>query len=321
MKLSTTVEIKPSEEQITREDKVTLMGSCFADHIGSIMSSHYFDVLANPLGILYDPISISRSLARSLQQLVVDPHEVQQSGDRSFHYHFHSRYNAASRDQVAAAISKDLLTTGDHLSCSRWLVLTLGTAYIHELVEGGGLVANCHKMPADRFSKRMLSMEEMHEAWSSLISRLSQLLPELRIIITVSPVRHTRIGMVRNSRSKARLIGLAHRLVEEYGHITYFPAYEIMMDELRDYRFYQEDMIHPSNTAVQLIWQRFVGTYFADDAVQMYTEARKIVALRGHRLLDDTEANRRELDQKLRAMEEQLLRQFPNARSRISPLS
>lgn len=262
MTLSTPVNIVPSSVKITYTDKVLLLGSCFADNIGGKFCEYYFQTTINPFGTLYNPASIATTLNHSIQ-----PSTIHHNGLWHSMLH-HGSFSHPDRDVLLARCeeSKALLRTA--LQDASTIIITFGTSWVYEM--DGLVVANCHKLPADRFVRRCLTVQEIVDMWLPII----QAMPDKHWIFTVSPIRHLKDGMHANQLSKAILlqaIDCLTQLSTTLNHpipsstTQYFPSYEIMLDELRDYRFYAEDMVHPSALAVEYIWQRFVDTYMSLD--------------------------------------------------------
>jgi len=275
----TSVEISTSQHKIDFNDGLLTMGSCFSDNIGSKLKAHYFNTLVNPLGILYNPISIGRALQNILRKQQIDQKACNQRGEVYFHYDYHSDMSALSADALYQNINNALTTSAAKLKTTNWLIITLGTSVVHKLKESNSVVANCHKMPADLFHKSMLTSDE---SFTALYEQM-QVLPDVNIILTVSPIRHTREGVVQNQRSKSRLIECAHQLTEALPYVSYFPAYELMMDELRDYRYYTTDLIHPSAEAINIIWEKFQWAYLTEAAKQKITAISKYLKSKNHK--------------------------------------
>lgn len=257
------------EYKMRHADGVVLCGSCFTAHIGARMHDAGMDALINPHGVLFNPMSIASAVRswltgkRYATQDIFLLHETWNSWD------FHSQH--AHTDPAAALTSMNTAVTraGEALAKAKWLLITFGSAYQYftgRHTRDGSLtgVANCHKAPGSWFEKRLLSVDDMQAEWLALAAELNAFNPALRTVVTVSPVKHIRDGLVENSRSKARLLELAHALTGNLPGWTYFPAYELVTDVLRDYRFYEEDMVHPNHTAAQYVWQQFVEAYMEE---------------------------------------------------------
>lgn len=253
MKLQTTVDIKPSAWKIGYDDKILLVGSCFADSIGQMMAQRGLQVTCNPFGTLYNPLSIAQALNLQSPISNLQFHEgLWHSMDH------HGSFSRPTEEETRAAVTESIATMQRALNEASVVIVTFGTAWVYEM--DGNVVANCHKLPADRFTRRRLSVDEIVKTWMSIIARY----PDKHWIFTVSPIRHIKDGLHENQLSKATLLQAIEQLTIPFRdgqEVGYFPAFEIMLDELRDYRFYADDLVHPSNMAVEYIWNRFVETF------------------------------------------------------------
>ena len=251
MKLQTMVDIRPYEWKIGYEDKVLLVGSCFSDEIGAQMEQRYLHVTCNPFGTLYNPLSIAQAL--TMKDV---PELVEHEGLWHSMAH-HGSVSRPTKEEAEKAIRESIETMQQALQEATVVIVTFGTAWVYEMKEGisglgvSGLVGNCHKLPESCFTRRRLSVEDIVAAWKPILAQY----PEKHWLFTVSPIRHIKDGLHENQISKATLL----QAVEQLG--DYFPSYEIMLDELRDYRFYADDLVHPSSLAVNYIWERFVECF------------------------------------------------------------
>ena len=281
MKLYTSVDIAPCARKIGYGDKILLLGSCFADNIGAKFAEHYFQTTINPLGTLYNPASIALSITDS-QHSIPDSRLIYHNGLWHSMMH-HGTFSGKDKAAVQARCLDGYERLQRALKEATTVIVTFGTAWVYEM--DGQVVANCHKLPANRFTRRCLAVDEIVEMWQPIVASM----PDKHWIFTVSPIRHVKDGLHANQVSKAILL----QAVDELGQ-SYFPSYEIMMDELRDYRFYAEDMVHPSQVAVEYIWQRFVETYMTEDTRGEMRTLHQLWQDRHHRLLhpDSEEAER-----------------------------
>jgi len=251
VKLQTIVDIKPSKWKIGYEDKILMLGSCFSDEIGEQMAQRYLHVTCNPFGTLYNPLSIAQALTMTEM-----PDLVEHEGLWHSMAH-HGSFSRADKEEAEQAIRASIETMQKALKEATVVIVTFGTAWVYEMkgeglpVTGYGVVGNCHKLPESCFTRRRLTVEEIVEAWKPILAQY----PDKHWLFTVSPIRHIRDGLHENQLSKATLL----QAVEQLG--DYYPSYEIMLDELRDYRFYADDLVHPSSLAVNYIWERFVDTF------------------------------------------------------------
>ncbi len=247
------------------------------------MQQYKIPVQVNPFGTIFNPVSMAHLLGLVQQQGSLDSKHCVQLHNQWYHYDLHSRFTASTPDQLLAQAQKFILQTAAFLSRARCLILTLGTAWVYQLKEDSHIVANCHKVPAQAFEKKLLSPEAILQPLQDVFSALTKTYPDLRIILTVSPVRHTKDSLSLNSLSKSLLRVACHYLAEAYPAVHYFPAYEIMLDDLRDYRFYKADMIHPSEVAEDYIWQFFTQTYMDADTCRFFSEWHKIRQALAHK--------------------------------------
>lgn len=280
MKLYTAVDIAPSSKKIAYNDKLLLLGSCFADNIGDKLHAYYFRATTNPLGTLYNPASIAAAIAlASTPSSLSTPHRLVASNGLWHSMLHHGSFSHPDKSIVEQRCSESINLLHEALKQASVIIVTLGTAWVYEYE--GRVVANCHKIPDNNFVRRRLTTDEIVATWQPIIDAM----PEKHWIFTVSPIRHIKDGLHENQLSKAILLQAIDQLLALNAQLSYFPSYEIMLDELRDYRFYTEDMVHPSDVAVDYIWQRFVDTFTSKDT---QTEMRNLHQLwldRHHRFL------------------------------------
>lgn len=281
MKWVTGVNIAPSEKKIGYNDKILLLGSCFADNIGESFAAHYFQATVNPLGTLYNPASIAHALTDALIPQS-DPRIVQHNGMWHSMMH-HGSFSHPDKDVLIARCEESQASLRTALQNASTIIVTFGTAWVYEWQ--GEVVANCHKLPANQFVRRCLTVDEIVGMWQPIVASM----PDKHWIFTVSPIRHIKDGLHANQLSKSVLLQAIDCLISclspLVSSLDYFPSYEIMLDELRDYRFYAEDMVHPSPVAVEYIWQRFVDTYMTDDTRNEMRTLHQLWRDRHHRFL------------------------------------
>lgn len=272
---------------IQHRDKVLLSGSCFTEHIGNRMQETKMQVLNNSNGILFNPMSIAAGLIAAINGKVYTPADLFYANETWNSWDFHSRFSHTDPGEALMTMNTAMADTTAFLKQAQWLIITFGSAYQYFTTGSAGIenygVANCHKAPANWFEKRLLTVTEMQAKWSQLIGLLQQYNPSLRLIFTVSPVRHTRDGLAENNRSKARLLELAHSLTEDHEQCRYFPAYELVVDVLRDYRFFEQDMVHPNSLATQYVWEQFVDAYMHVEDKQLMQKIKEITTAVQHR--------------------------------------
>ena len=273
---------KPFDLKISHRHQLFLAGSCFTEQIGSKLSWHKFRTIDNPHGILFNPVSIAQAIHTNIinkdykAEDLFYHHELWGSWDH------HTRFSSPEQKNSLELINASQQKAHHFLKEANWLLLTLGSAFVYEL-EDKRVVANCHKVPADKFNKRLLKEAEVIDVLQHMIKELQQFNPALNIIFTISPVRHLRDGFVENNRSKATLISAVHQLTENNSGVFYFPAYELVIDDLRDYRFYAEDMVHPNYAATQYVWEKFISACIDEDSRKLMKEIAVINAARSHK--------------------------------------
>jgi len=285
MTFRTEILIHKPTETISYEDQLMLIGSCFVETIGKKFQDGGFQTTINPFGILYNPHSLVQSIERLLNPIPFETADLfsYQGVWNSFAYH--SRFSYPSREETLRNINEQLASGAMRMQSARWLMITLGTAWVYKLADSGAVVANCHKLPENRFIRHRMSEEEIVEVFTPLIERLHILNPALRILMTVSPIRHWKDGAHENQLSKASLLLAIEQIQQRFSFVHYFPSYELMMDELRDYRFYAEDMIHPNATAIGFIWEKLLLNYLNRDAQKTLKEVEQLNKALQHRSL------------------------------------
>ena len=281
------IELRKSPVTISYHDKNMLIGSCFAENIGNKFIEYKFQTDLNPFGILYNPESIAMSIRRLLENRRLDS-EVLFLHEGLYHsFSHHSSFSDISKENCLHNINERLTISSGNLQKTNHLFITWGTAYVYRLKETGQVIANCHKLPAILFLRERLTVQHIVEQWEKLLTDLLAMNKELTIFFTVSPVRYWQDGVFENQLSKSTLLLAVEQLQKRFPERTvYFPAYELMMDELRDYRFYAEDFFHPSKTAIQYIWERFTDTYMNEQTQQLMKEVNQIKKALNHRPLN-----------------------------------
>ena len=264
MDFRTKTDITPLNPSLCHSDKLLVMGSCFAEHIGARLERMKFHTIINPYGVLYNPLSIAEGLTRLIEQPAFTEEELHEFPDGGWNtWMHHSRYSNPDKHTALTAINSSMTSAADQLAKADVLILTLGTAWVYRLIETGEVVGNCHKVPERRFLRQRLQVQEIVDALAKILRRTSEINPRLRVIFTISPVRHLKDGLHGNQLSKATLQLAVDELCRMHPErFYYFPAYEIVVDELRDYRFYADDMMHPTPMAIEHIWQRFADIFF-----------------------------------------------------------
>ncbi|MBP9078213.1 MAG: GSCFA domain-containing protein [Haliscomenobacter sp.] len=262
-----------------------VMGSCFAESIGGRMQELKFPVVANPFGILFNPLSLASAIARLLEGTPFQPGELELHNGRWLSFAHHGQFSGADREEVLGRINLAFAEGKAQIQQAGLLILTLGTSFVWEIRGREAVAANCHKLPASMFVRRRASLEDLTTALSAALDQLIAARPDIRILLTVSPIRHLRDGLIENQRSKAALLLACSILEDRIPNVRYFPAYELLMDDLRDYRYYARDMIHPSEMAQDYIWDYFSRSFFSENTLRLIREVEKVRQAMQHRPL------------------------------------
>lgn len=274
----TVLKPKKSENQIKLNDKVMTIGSCFSDVIGNYLSEHKFDVLANPFGTVYNPISIFSYF----NKFNFNNEHYTELNQSHFHFDAHSNFFGSDKALLSTKLNQKYSEFSIALKTTDYLILTLGSSFVYTFNKTGKIVANCHKVPQSDFNKRLLSLDEMWSSFDSAFKSIKKINSDVKLLLTVSPVRHIKDGMEENNISKALLRVFCNDVCSKYDSVDYFPSYELMMDDLRDYRFYKPDMIHPNEVAETYIWNFFQETYFSDQTKRFIQDWQKILNAKKH---------------------------------------
>ncbi|RHJ90846.1 GSCFA domain-containing protein [Parabacteroides bouchesdurhonensis] len=305
MELSTPVSIPKPRFTFEYGNQIMLFGSCFAENIGSKLEDSKFTVDLNPFGTLYNPASVALALRKLFQPERFTGKDLFQHGEIYHSFSHHSKFSSTSEAECLENINERLFASSERLRQANRLVITFGTAYVYKLKENGQIVSNCHKLPEKMFTRELLPVQDIVENWQKLLLSLWEQNPELKVLFTVSPIRHWKDGAHGNQISKATLLLAIEQLQKSYAtHIEYFPAYEIMMDELRDYRFYADDMLHPSSLAIEYIWQGFKENYLSQESLAILKEWNDIKKALNHKPFQpESDAYRQFISQTLLKME------------------
>lgn len=291
MEFMVPINLKPLPVPVRYRDKILLTGSCFTEHIGNALKQVKFPVLQNPNGILFGPDSVCKSLVSYARNKKYTRDDLFLLNETWNSWQHHSRFSHMDAGEALRQINASQQEAHDFLKEAGWLIITLGSAFTYRLSpeadraseDVGAGVANCHRAPAAWFRKEMLEIEEIKQLLKDCLSQLTAFNPNLKFIFTVSPVRHIRDGVVENNRSKARLIESVHHLIGENPAAYYFPAYELVIDVLRDYRFYDTDLVHPNYPATTFVLEKFTETCIAEEDRDLMNEMKKIMIARRHR--------------------------------------
>lgn len=272
-----------SNTSIAHTDRVLCLGSCFAEQMGGRLERLKFPSLVNPFGIVFNPISIATSLERLLSNQPFMETDLVENQGLWHSFDHHGRFSHPDQSTALEGINQAFTAAKAFLKSTNRLLVTLGTAHVFVLKKTGKVVANCHKIPAGDFERRRLKVEEIVAALSPIFEKLKAELPDLEVIATVSPVRHLRDGLVENQRSKATLLLSLDEIEKRLPYVHYFPAYELLLDDLRDYRFYAEDMSHPNQLATDYIWQYFEGAFFEEKTKLCCDRIERVLTALAHR--------------------------------------
>jgi hypothetical protein len=319
-------------KKIGYRDKIMIVGSCFTEHIGDKLQELKFSVLQNPNGILFDPRSVAYSLVSYVHNKQYSKEELFYHNEIWQSWQHHSRFSHIDAQACLELVNASQQEAHHFLKEAEWLVITLGSAFSYHLTEQspvdcrkgvghvktneyvdvpGGEVANCHRAPAQWFYKHMMSIEEIHTSLDGCIHQLWQFNPKLKILFTISPVRHIRDGVVENNRSKARLIEVVHHLVNKFDGLYYFPAYELVIDVLRDYRFYDVDLVHPNYAATEFILEKFLQNYIDEESGKIAEDIKKIITARKHRAFQPETKSHKEFLKSNLVKTQELLKRYP----------
>lgn len=300
MRFRTEVNIQESEKKIEIEDKIFSIGSCFASEMSELFQQGQLQTVNNPFGTLFNPFSINNSVKRLHDSEFYHEEELIVFNDEFISLDHHSSFDTRFIHQTLEKINSKIVFGNQFLQDSNWVIITYGTSFIYEFEPKKKLVANCHKIPQKFFEKRLLTHQELTDSIYDTILNLKDICKEgLQILFTVSPVRHTKDGMVENQLSKSKLITAIHEVISEIENCHYLPVYEILMDDLRDYRFYKDDMIHPNSQAVNYIFEKFGNAYFSDETKDFVKENFKINKALEHRSDDGKDPKYIEFREKL----------------------
>lgn len=284
MNLYTFVDIPDSLPRLSQAHRLMALGSCFAAEMGARLVEAKFCCDVNPYGVLYNPRSISAALRETLEGKQYEEKDLFAFNECWHSPMHHSNFSSTSVEETLCRINTRLAAAHKELKSLDYLLLTFGTAWVYEDKKNGGIVGNCHKLPEKNFTRRKLSVSEIIHDYTSLLTGLLTQNPKLKVIFTVSPIRHVRDGLHANQLSKATLLLAIDQLRADFPqNVFYFPAYEILLDELRDYRFYADDMVHPSPLAVRYIWQKFVHSFLTEDALLIMQESENISKSLSHK--------------------------------------
>ena len=313
MNFSTKIPIAKSNNPIDYSSKMVSLGSCFAENMGEKFSYFMFQNVVNPFGIIFNPVSIEKLVSRSVNQHKFTEADIFFHNDLWHCYDVHSELSHPDKAQFLANLNALIDSSHHQIIQSTHIIITYGTSWVYRNKTSSNMVANCHKVAQGQFDKEILSTETIEKSIQNTIDLIQKINSDCTFIFTVSPVRHIKDGFVENQRSKAHLITAIHQILNpESSFLNYFPSYEIMMDELRDYRFYAEDMLHPSQTAIDYIWARFFENYVKDDCFSIMEEVCSIQKSMSHRPFNPDSDSHKKFLENLQDKKVVLQKQFPH---------
>ena len=312
MELQTIVKLSSKDPfRFDYGSKLLLFGSCFAEHIGAKLDYYNFRNFCNPFGILFHPLAIEQAITAAINQKEYQKEELFFLNEQWHSFDAHSQFSETEGEELLSNLNMAVSNTNNDLNEASHLIISLGTAWVYRHIDSDRIVANCHKMPQKKFLKQLLSVEEVAESLDATIRLVRSVNSKISIIFTVSPVRHIKDGIIENNRSKAHLISAVHQVLSPRDNTHYFPSYEILMDELRDYRYYQRDMLHPAALAVDHIWEKFRDVWIHPDAETTMQEVASIRKAKAHRPFNPTAQEHQNFLEQLQKKMETLKKEFP----------
>jgi hypothetical protein len=304
----TELKIPESDYKINHQSKLMAIGSCFVENIGNRLKEFKFNIYVNPFGIIFNPYSIAKILSNTINDELNFNTQFIERNNSFYSYDFHSKFNASSANELLDKIKSTNKKTSQSLINTNVLMLTFGTAWIYKHISSNQIVANCHKIPQKEFNKSLLDLDELKILYQKIFAVLLSQNYNLKIVLTVSPVRHLKDGFIENNQSKSILLLLCKFLADTFPkHVVYFPSYELVMDDLRDYRFYNSDMIHPTQQAVEYIFEKFSHTYFEEITLKSLTKINQLNQLKAHIFLNATKEQINNHHLKIKQLETELL--------------
>lgn len=302
--------LKQSKNQIDHNSNLLLLGSCFTNNIGKKLDYFKFQNTQNPFGILFHPKAIETLIENSVNKKEYTDNDIFFANEQWHCFDAHSKLSNTSKDSLIKILNKQIASTNKLIQESTHIIITIGTAWVYRFIESDKIVANCHKVPQKQFDKKLLSVDEIVNSLKNILNLILGLNNKASVIFTVSPIRHIKDGFIENTQSKAHILAAIHQVINSQAY--YFPSYEIMMDELRDYRFYTEDMIHPNETAINYIWEKFQQVWISDKSLFTMEEIDGIQKGFLHKPFNPNSSKHKEFLQKLEVKKVKLQSQFPH---------
>ncbi len=311
MELQTQIPLtKHPNNQIDYQSNILLIGSCFSENIGNKLAFYKFQSEVNPLGILFHPKAIENLILNAFNQKKYTEKDIVFNNERWHSFEAHSVISNTDKNKLLQSLNNAIHQTNKLLRNATHIVITLGTSWVYRFIEEDKIVANCHKIPQKKFLKEILSVDDITESLEAIVTLAKSVNKGVKVIFTVSPVRHLKDGFTENQQSKAHLIAAIHQ-VSNKPDTSYFPAYEIMMDELRDYRFYTEDMLHPNQTAINYIWKKFTQVWISDEAQNTMTTVKNIQSGFAHKPFNSSSEQHQQFLKNLQEKVDKLQEKYP----------
>ncbi|WP_405412974.1 GSCFA domain-containing protein [Maribacter sp. Asnod1-A12] len=310
MNLLTQIPLSKSESPIDYSSQLLLLGSCFSENIGAKLEYFKFQGLQNPFGILFHPLAIEKLIQKSVHQELVTEKDVFNKNEQWHSFDAHSCLSNPSKEKIIDDLNEAVQNTTTQLKKASHIIITLGTTWVYRNSASEKVVANCHKVPQANFTKELLNVDDVKESLERTIEMVRSVNPAAQFIFTVSPVRHLKDGFLENQLSKAHLIAAVHKVLND--GISYFPSYEIMMDELRDYRFYAKDMIHPNEVAIDYIWEKFCEVCIASNVYPTMKKIEKIQRGILHKPFNEKSEQHQKFLVKLNMLKSEIHKEYPD---------
>ena len=312
MQLRTEIEIRKENNLIDYNSDIILLGSCFAENIGDKLSYNKFNSLVNPYGILFHPVAIEKAITQSINQIKYTKEDLYFFNELWLSFNHHSKFSSSNPEKILSKINQGIADFNLRMQSASHLIITLGTAWVYRFIENDQIVANCHKIPQKKFTKELLSIDDISESLDAMISLIKSINKNISVILTLSPVRHLKDGFIENSLSKAHLLSAIHEVINIKENIHYFPSYEIMLDDLRDYRFYDEDMLHPNSIAIKYIWDKFRNSWMSEKTIELSNKVESLQKSLAHRPFNPESEQHQAFLKNIKDQINSLNKQYPN---------
>ena len=312
MQFRTEIGISKESHLIDYDSDIILLGSCFSENIGDKLSYQKFNSLVNPYGILFHPVAIEKAITQGINQIQYTKEDLYFYNELWLSFNHHSKFSSINPDKILSDINHGITDFNLRLRSATHLIVTLGTAWVYRFIESDQIVANCHKIPQKKFSKELLSIDDISESLDAMITLIKSINKNISMILTLSPVRHLKDGFIENSLSKAHLLSAIHEVINIKKNIHYFPSYEIMLDDLRDYRFYDEDMLHPNAMAISYIWDKFRNSWMSEKTIKLSNKVESLQKSLAHRPFNPDSEQYQAFLKNMKDQINSLNRQYPN---------